>query len=566
MHKLIRQLSWILWAALGVNRLAGAQAPTWQGAITSINNGIAYNSVVHAIATGTDGSVYVAGSFSGTVAFSTITLVSGGPYSMFVAKWNPASNSFAWAKQATITSSGYASAEAIAVRDGSLYVAGNFTGSSISFDGLPLSSAGALYRDGFVVKLTDVGSTARFNWAQQLGGPLDDEVQSLALGNNGLYLTGYFSASAKFGDKAPANSGSYDGFVAKLLDQNTSAQFGWVQPIGGTSIDKVQAVALRGDALYVAGYFINTASFGATSLTSAGAADAFVARLSDMGQDVRFNWVRQAGGEGNDDASGVAVSSSGVYLTGSLYSTAAAFGALTVARAPTTSGFVAKLTESEGTSFTWATTLGGICTSIQATGSQVYVAGYFGIGTLPPQVSSATFGGSQLGSVGAYDAFVAKLSDAGTTATVVWATQAGSRENDAGLALALAGPRLWIAGYFSGEPMTLGNVTLTQPYPGSGALFLANLTDQALATRNPEVQVSLALHPNPARGTATVRVPTGVGPVALTLLDALGRVVRTCAAPAGQDYALELAGLAPSMYTLRVLVGETLAAQKLAVE
>ncbi|QKG51313.1 T9SS type A sorting domain-containing protein [Hymenobacter sp. BRD67] len=63
-----------------------------------------------------------------------------------------------------------------------------------------------------------------------------------------------------------------------------------------------------------------------------------------------------------------------------------------------------------------------------------------------------------------------------------------------------------------------------------------------------------------------MRVPVGVGAATLIILDGLGRVVRTTQAPAGHDYALQLSGLTPGVYTVQVQVGEELATQKLLVE
>jgi len=63
-----------------------------------------------------------------------------------------------------------------------------------------------------------------------------------------------------------------------------------------------------------------------------------------------------------------------------------------------------------------------------------------------------------------------------------------------------------------------------------------------------------------------VRIPASASPATLTLLDALGRAVRSQAAPAGADYPLDLAGLAPGVYALHVRVGEAQITQRLVVE
>ena len=81
-----------------------------------------------------------------------------------------------------------------------------------------------------------------------------------------------------------------------------------------------------------------------------------------------------------------------------------------------------------------------------------------------------------------------------------------------------------------------------------------------------KAQATLSLTPNPAYGSVAVHLPAAPSPATLALLDALGRVVCTAAAPAGADYPLDLAGLASGIYTVRVRAGEALATQKLVVE
>ncbi|GAA3984946.1 T9SS type A sorting domain-containing protein [Hymenobacter antarcticus] len=63
-----------------------------------------------------------------------------------------------------------------------------------------------------------------------------------------------------------------------------------------------------------------------------------------------------------------------------------------------------------------------------------------------------------------------------------------------------------------------------------------------------------------------MRVPVTWGPATLVLLDAVGRVARTALSPAGVAYPLDLTGLAPGIYALRVQTGEAQAVERLVVE
>ena len=82
---------------------------------------------------------------------------------------------------------------------------------------------------------------------------------------------------------------------------------------------------------------------------------------------------------------------------------------------------------------------------------------------------------------------------------------------------------------------------------------------------------SFTLTPNPARTAATLELSAvpGAGTAVLTLLDGLGRAVRTetVALPAaGLRHELSLAGLAPGVYLLRATAGATAATRRLVVE
>ncbi len=111
-----------------------------------------------------------------------------------------------------------------------------------------------------------------------------------------------------------------------------------------------------------------------------------------------------------------------------------------------------------------------------------------------------------------------------------------------------------------------GTQAITNAALYSPNAYLAVLGPSVLATAAGAAASAGRLYPNPAHGVATVVLPSGPGPVTLTLTDALGRVVRTHIAAPSPDYPLNLAGLAPGVYALRVQAGAAVATQKLVVE
>ncbi|UOQ97777.1 T9SS type A sorting domain-containing protein [Hymenobacter sp. 5317J-9] len=545
---------------------ARAQAPAWQMAVATTGSGDlsqAYGSAADAA-----GNVYIGGSFRGTVAFGGTTLTSVGSYDLFVAKYNPVSRTFEWAVR-----TGGANNEqvnAVAVSSAGIYIAGFTQSALINFGPSTLSASGGA--DAFVAKLTPAGS---FVWALPVSGDGFDEALALAANGTSVYVGGHFSSnSASFDairllNTGTVNAGYDDGFVAKIADAGATAGFAWAQGLGGTNHDKVTALAVTGADVLVAGSFRVTSTFGPFTLTSAGFQDVFVGKLLDTGSSRSFAWVQRAGGSTGDDvAQGVAGRGNRVYVAGYFDSSTASFGTTTLARAGDYDAFVAQLTDAGSSgSFGWAQRAGGTnedrAYGVAATADGVCVAGF-------SRSATATYGSTTLanyGSNGSADIFVTRLVDNGSSGVFGWAQRAGGTGSDQAYALTLAGPVLYVAGAVSPQaifaPLTI-NVPTNVSIP-----FLASLTDPTLtATTAAKGDLRFTLSPNPARTTATVQLQAtpGAATATLTLLDALGRAVRTQQATPGARAELDLRGLTPGHYALRVSAGTEAGTRRLVVE
>jgi hypothetical protein len=89
----------LLASGLLARQVARAQAPAWQAAIalSAPGTGSAY---ANSVATDAAGNVYVAGQFNGTLTLGSFSLTSPtSANSGFIAKWNPATQQFSWARQ-----------------------------------------------------------------------------------------------------------------------------------------------------------------------------------------------------------------------------------------------------------------------------------------------------------------------------------------------------------------------------------------------------------------------------------------------------------------------------------
>jgi hypothetical protein len=541
------------------------------------------NLTIKATATTPSGSLYVAGSFSGFVTIGTTTLYSTGGTDGFLAKWNPTTNDFVWAYR--LGGTDLDQVTTLALNGNRVYLAGTFFSPTASFGAINIANAGGLTiigTDAFVAELTDAGPSASFDWALPLGGPGQDAATSLVANGSNVYVGGQFaSATATFGSISLANStpgttsATPDGFVAKLVDAGPSVSASWVRPITGPAGKYVSALALNGTSVYATGYFGGlNAAFGTTSLPNAGgAANAYVAKIADAGTTSTWQWALRAGGTGQDAGTALAVRGTKVYVAGSFSSSAMPLGSFTIVNAGsagTTDAFVAALADTGPTAtWQWAQQAGGTSND-QATVLTTYGASGVCLGgTFTSAV--VTMGSTTLASTSG-GALVANLTDTGTTAIVNWAQRGGGTTAADVACLALAGTQLYLAGSFR-NTAPFGSQTLASSSPNASTNFLALLTDPVLtATAKSALNgVAFALFPNPARRAATVQLPAVPGATAatITLLDAMGRVVRTATAPllpTGLRHELDLTNMAPGLYVLQVRAGTAVAVRQLLVE
>jgi hypothetical protein len=569
---------WLMAGLLAITCLASftvrAQAPAWQMATAA--------STASAKATATDasGNVYVVGSFYGTTAFGSHTLTSAGASDIFIAKWDPLANGFAWALRA-----GGArfddEAYGVAVNGNAVYVTGGFSSATADFGPVLLANTASTGggADVFVTKLTDTGSVV---WAQRAGGLSGgDEGRSIAVSGSNIYITGrFFSTTASFSTTTLANANpgfpySPDAYVAKLSDAGSAGTFVWAQAWGGRNEEGAFAVAVSGSTVYVAGAFTNgfvsntsPANFGPFTLVSQGPQNGYVAKFADAGLTVGFVWVQQISSFSYCGALAMAVSGSAVYLAGAFNFGSVFLGPITLRNASlanTYDGFVARLDDAGTTSsFAWAQRFGGQADeeamALAVNGPNVYLAGYFASSSL--SLGATTLLNSR---TGYEDVFVAKLT---ATGSIDWVAGAGGISTDRPAGLAVSGPTVYVCG-LTYPPALFGTLAISSP-SGSSAGFLASLTDPTLlGTTLTTGNLAFALFPNPAQSATTVQLPAvrGGATATLTLTDALGRILRTATLPAASlRHELDLRGLSPGLYAVQVRVGGTRGTQRLVVE
>jgi len=435
-----------------------AQVPQWQWAKQA---GGIEKDVGYGISVDTNGNSYATGFFQGTATFGAFTITSSGGYDVFVAKFDADGNCL-WAKQAG--GSGYDVGYGISVdANGNSYVTGSFPGTA-TFGAFTITSSGE--PDVFVAKIDTDGN---WQWAKQAGGSATEFCYGISTDANGnSYVTGSFNGTATFGAFTITSIGWPDVFVAKI---DADGNWQWAKQAGGSSFEEGYGISVDANGnSYVTGYFPNTATFGAFTITSSGGYDVFVAKIDTDGN---WQWAKQAGGSDADLGYGISTdANSNSYVTGSFIDPAT-FGTTTLTGSGGEDIFVAKI-DADG-NWQWAKQAGGSDSddvkgiSVDANGNS-YVTGSFR--------ETATFGAFTITSSGNKDIFVAKIDADGNWQ---WAKQAGGPDpycgSDQGKGISAdANGNPYVTGYFS-NTATFGAFTITSSggYIDSD-IFVAKIT------------------------------------------------------------------------------------------
>jgi hypothetical protein len=328
---------------------------------------------------------------------------------------------------------------------GNTYVSGSFQGSA-NFGNSTINSAGS--EDIFLAKYN---SNYDLVWVKSAGGIYSDISNAITVDISGnVYMTGYFGGTASFGTISLSEAGGLDGFVAKF---DPSGNVVWAKQISSGAYDAGYSIKLDASGSpYVTGAFSATATFGATSLTSDGGSDIFVAKYDPANGDLI--WAKKFGGANDQDGISLSISPSGdIYLAGGFF-VSANIGTTTFTSAGGLDGYIAKLNSTGDV--VWVKQISGpdwenaLSIAVDAN-ENCYVAGYFR--------GTTNFGGSNLTSAGNEDIFLAKYSSSGN---LIWVKSAGSN-NDNDNARSVATDALgnaYITGFFA-RTASFGDKTLT---------------------------------------------------------------------------------------------------------
>lgn len=250
------------------------------------------------------GNVYVMGFFKGISNWSGISKTSSTQGDMFIAKYDNEGN-IKWVRTGDGGSYNYLY-EISVDKSGNSYVSANFS-NTMQFEGAPVvTSVGGT--DIFIIKYDTNGN---YNWIKTAGGVSDDGGNSVAVDNEGnVFVAGYFSDNARFGDKNLTAHGSFDIFCAKY---SANGNLLWVKQLGGTGSQTAWGVCTdEKNNCYLTGWFSGSGALDNTSVVSEGAEDAYLIKYDRNGNLI---WVeptatgisKQVGGDVSVQSNKIAV-------------------------------------------------------------------------------------------------------------------------------------------------------------------------------------------------------------------------------------------------------------------
>ncbi len=453
---------------------------------------------------------------------------------------------------------------------GNAFVTGTFANNAVfgSF-GLTNSTAGPAM---FLIRYDSTGNVvwAKGTTSPNSGSCIGTSVALDAAGN--CYVAGYFRFTINFGGTNLTANAGFDLFLAKYRGTNGSLE--WVRQAGSPANDEINAGTTVDSEGYphLTSWFIGTAAFGTTNLTSASvfAPDMLHARYDPSGN---LLWAIKAGGTGTDGGDSVAAdiqtntyvsgifsgtaNFSGILLTNSnaggeadlfiakydrngsvLWVKAAGLQVASIINRssisvdtagnlflaadlnPYTNGIVSKF--SPAGDLLWTRTPGtSVRGAAPAAGGDVYVTGSFR--------GTSNFGGTNLTSTGDTDLFIARYSASGN---LLWVKQAGFIYWDYGQGISLdAIGNVFITGYFhdtttfdganvtgaGGDDAFVAKLPATTP----GALLVTTTNDSGLGSLRQAV-----LDANAVAGDNTIQIlANGTIVLATTLPPIVGNTV-----------------------------------------
>ena len=285
------------------------------------------------LAVDSTGNVWLAGTFTGTANFGSVSLTAAGtsknssPTDIFVTKLDPGLNGAQWVGQMGGSSNETGAGLALDSSN-NVYITGSFSGTS-DFNPGPsvtnVTSSGSSSSNIFLTKLDSLGG---FVWAKDLGpgGANQVAIGKTPVGNN-VYVDNVVLTAQRTGvgvfdlDPGPGstNLNTFFAIAQYTINGELNWAIGLTERVRGIDTDSIGNV-------YASGRFSGTVDFDPGTrqviLTSVGIGDSnttlgegYVSKYDSSGN---LSWVRRMGSADSDQANAVMVGATGnVFVAGS---------------------------------------------------------------------------------------------------------------------------------------------------------------------------------------------------------------------------------------------------------
>ena len=220
---------------------------------------------VAAINVDSQNNVFLSGDFSGTVGFDgvggthTITTTDNTAY---VTKFN-ANGTYGWTKiNSNIGSYSYANT-VVADKNGSIYVAGYFSG-TVTFDGVGGTSTVTTASGTSDSYLTKYNSDGTYAWTHTMDSALSSDSFAFHLAvdsNNNIYAVGDFFGTVTFDGPGGVDTKNSTNGLSYLTKYSSTGQYQWTRTtnITGSGSTNASSVAIDpNNNIYVTGFYTGT--------------------------------------------------------------------------------------------------------------------------------------------------------------------------------------------------------------------------------------------------------------------------------------------------------------------
>ncbi|AKF08642.1 hypothetical protein DB32_005791 [Sandaracinus amylolyticus] len=396
----------------------------------------------YAVAIGDDSSVVAVGRFNNTLVVGAHTIASAGYEDAFVARFDAAGTptSVRSFGSAGSDSAGYVTLDG----SGNAYVGADVRGGIAFGDGVAFDAQGT--SESAVV--ASYAPDGRARWAVGVVSDGYADLRGLAFGSAGVHALVHFDGTARIaGQELTSDLGGGHAVLVLGPEDGQVRGFWRLEVPLGVVLD---SMTLAAGGPCFGGRFQGSATFGTTSLHSAGSYDGLIACYA---HDLSIRWAHRVGGTASDIVTSIASSSGGIAIGGWFSGTTTGDVALT--SGGVMDGYVALF--STAGALQWARGVGGSQSdavyAVAMAGPDVLVAGrvrepgaQIGVGTYVSLFSTAS------------EAFAARFDAAGATE---WVQTFGGMRDDEALAIGVSsGERVAVAGSFSGTA-TFGTISFS---------------------------------------------------------------------------------------------------------